>query len=321
MRARGVRVLVACALLPACAGDGKLLQKDPTQEHYQRILEAQRERKGADAQLEPARVPVASPEELVTRGDRLRREGDRREALKTYLEAVSRAPDSVTPRARIAYLHLQEDPERAVGIFSDVVTRDPKSLDGWLGLALARLALGDAKAALESVERARAQHPDSPQVIPVEALVRDQLGEHADAQRLWAKALETRPRDAALLNNLGLSYLSSGDFTGAAAAFERGLSVDPRSRVSHNNLGLALGRQGDYSGALASFRRAGPEGAALTNLGWVYHENGDYEGAIEQYMRALDAPGVDKLAVLRNLEAAETARRASPASASPDSGD
>jgi predicted Zn-dependent protease len=84
----------------------------------------------------------------VTRGDQLRDAGDRPEALKTYLAAVSRAPDSVTPRARIGYLHLQDDPERAAGIFSDVVARDPESLDGWLGLALARLALGDARAAL-----------------------------------------------------------------------------------------------------------------------------------------------------------------------------
>jgi hypothetical protein len=34
-------------------------------------------------------------------------------------------------------------------------------------------------------------------------------------------------------------------------------------------------------------------------------------------MRALDAPGVDEAAVLRNLEAAEAARLAGPASAEP----
>ena len=144
--------------------------------------------------------------------------------------------------------------------------------------------------------------------------MRDQLGEHADAQRLWARALTHRPTDATLINNQGLSYLASGDFTAAAGAFQRALSVDPTSAVSHNNLGLALGRQGDYGGALGSFRRAGPEGIALINLGYVYYLNGDPEGAIAQYMRALDAPGVDKLAALRNLEAAEAARRAVPAS-------
>jgi len=140
------------------------------------------------------------------------------------------------------------------------------------------------------------------------------------AQRLWARALEHRPTDAALLNNLGLSYLADGDFPAAAGAFQRALSVDPKSAVSHNNLGLALGRQGDYDDAFTSFRKAGSEGAALTNLGYVYHLNGDHEGAIAQYMRALDAPGVDKLAVLRNLEASEAARLATPASASPPSG-
>jgi Tfp pilus assembly protein PilF len=154
-------------------------------------------------------------------------------------------------------------------------------------------------------------------VIALEALVRDQRGEHADAQRLWARALEKRPEDAALLNNLGLSYLAAGDPSGAEGAFRGALRADPQNAVSQNNLGLALGLQGDYPGALAAFRRAGPEGAALTNLGWVHHLNGDPEGAIAQYMRALDAPGVDEAAVLRNLEAAEAARLSGPASAEP----
>jgi tetratricopeptide (TPR) repeat protein len=304
-----LRVLIATlfsTVLAGCAsGPGKLLAKDPTRDHYQRILENQRARRAADAeQLATPADDSAGPDELVARGDRLRQDGDRREALKSYLQAVSRAPESVTPRARIAYLHLQEDPRRAAGIFADVADRDPASLDGWLGLALARLALGDARGALE-------------RLVPMEALARDQRGEHADAQRLWARALEHRPGDAALLNNLGRSYLASGDFSGAEGAFRRALRVDPGSAVSCNNLGVAQGRQGDYAAALASFRRAGSEGAALTNLGWVYHENGDHESAIAQYLRALEAPGVDKLAVLRNLEVAEAARLASPASARP----
>ena len=315
-------VLFGCTLVLACAGGpGQALKSDPTADHYERILESQRARKAANANLGGAEQgAVASPEELVTRGDQLRKAGDRSQALKTYLEAVSRAPDSVTPRARIGYLHLQDDPQRAAGIFSDVVVRDPSSLDGWLGLALARLALEDTRAALEAVTRARSLAPDAPQVIPVDALLHDQQGDHAEAQRLWARALEHRPTDAALLNNLGLSYLADGDFPAAAGAFQRALSVDPKSAVSHNNLGLALGRQGDYDDAFTSFRKAGSEGAALTNLGYVYHLNGDHEGAIAQYMRALDAPGVDKLAVLRNLEASEAARLATPASASPPSG-
>lgn len=313
------RALIAAVLCAACAGGrAKMLDSDPTREHYERILETQRARRAADAdQLASAAGEAETPDQLIARGDQLRRSGERSAALRTYLQAVSHAPESIAPRARIGYLHLQEDPQRAAGIFEDVVERDPTSLDGWLGLALARLALGDAGAALQAVERARAAHPDAVQGMVVEALARDQRGEHADAQRLWAQALVQRPDDAALLNNLGLSYLSSGDFSGAEGAFRRALRVDPASPVSNNNLGLALGRQGDYAGALDAFRRAGPEGAALTNLGWVYHLNGDPDGAIAQYMRALDAPGVDKRAVLRNLEAAEATRRAAPASANP----
>jgi Flp pilus assembly protein TadD len=304
-----------------CAGGaGGALESDPTRDHYERILESQRARKAADAEqlAGPADAKqTASAEEWIARGDRQRHGASRADALRSYLQAVGRAPESATPRARIGYLHLQEDPQRAAQIFSDVVEREPQGSDGWLGLALAKLALGDFKSALHALERARSLSPEAPQLLPIEALLRDQQGNHADAQRLWARALEKRPGDAALLNNLGLSYLASGDFAGAEGAFRGALAIDAGNPISHNNLGLALGRQGDYAAALEAFRRAGPEGAALTNLGWVHHLNGDPEGAIEQYMRALDAPGVDKPQVLRNLEAAEAARLSAPANARP----
>jgi Flp pilus assembly protein TadD len=319
--ARGTLALLCLLAAGGCAGGGSpALQSDPTREHYERILESQRARKAADAEQLAAPADAeqtVSAEEWIARGDRQRRAVSRSEALRSYLQAVGRAPESATPRARIGYLHLQEDPERAAQIFSDVVEREPQQIDGWLGLALARLALGDFKAASRALEGARALEPDAPRLVPIEALLLDQQGKHPDAQRLWARALERRPGDAALLNNLGLSYLASGDFAGAAGAFRRALAVDAKNPISHNNLGLALGRQGDYAGALAAFRRAGPEGAALTNLGWVHHLNGDHEGAIAEYMRALEAPGVDKAQVLRNLEAAEMARLAAPASPNP----
>lgn len=313
--------LLGLIALCGCAGGaGRALEPDPTREHYERILESQRARKAADAEqlARPEQgKPDESADELIGRGDRQRHSSSRSEALRSYLQAVGKAPESATPRARIGYLHLQEDPQRAAEIFSDVVEREPAAIDGWLGLSLARMALGDPKAARRALERARTAAPDAPQLVPIEALLADQQGKHADAQRLWARALERRPADAALLNNLGLSYLAGGDYAGAEGAFRRALAADARSPVSQNNLGLALGRQGDYPGALAAFRRAGPEGAALTNLGWVHHLNGDYEGAIRQYLHALDAPGVDPEQVLRNLEAAEAARMGAPAGPRP----
>jgi Flp pilus assembly protein TadD len=300
-------LLVASGCAPMHLKDA--LRADPVAGHYDRILEAQRQRHEASA-AEIAPEKTATSDELIARGDRLRERGELSQALSAYLEAVSRTPEAAKPRCRIAFLHLDQDPARAASIFLDATRRDSTAVDAWLGLALAHTRLGSPDAASSALARARALAPDSLDVTTTEALVLDQRGEHAAAQTLYRSALEQRAGDSALLNNLGRSQLASGDFASAESSFRRALDADPENRATHNNLGIALGRQQRYEDARVAFLHAGTEGAALTNLGWVHQQNGDPDGAIELYVRALDAPGVDKPAVIANLQSAEADRRA-----------
>ena len=91
------------------------------------------------AALAEAAAPVElSFEELIRKGDQFRNSGDNAMALWNYLRAHKMDPDSRTPRERIGYLHLSEDPERSAAIFQDLVNEYPDAPGGYLGLGLAR---------------------------------------------------------------------------------------------------------------------------------------------------------------------------------------
>lgn len=52
----------------------------------------------------------------------------------------------------------------------------------------------------------------------------------------FARALELRPDDPRILNNLAVSYEALGRYDDARAAYERGLDLDPNDRALRGNL-------------------------------------------------------------------------------------
>ena len=127
----------------------------------------------------------------------------------------------------------------------------------------------------------------------------------------YRRAASLQPRGYEALNNLGVSYLRTGEFAAAAEALGNAARLAPRDPAVANNLGLALGRLERYAEALKAFRRAAnSDQAALNNLGYVHYLNGDYAGALEVYEQALLARGSSeqRLSVLRNLRRAKRAQ-------------
>ena len=94
-----------------------------------------------------------------------------------------------------------------------------------------------------------------------------------------------------MLNNLGMSRLSAGDYEGAAALFVRALEASPDLAAAETNLRLALALDGRYEEAVAGVGPAGlPD--ALNNAGYAALLRGDYANARRLFLRAIDAsPG------------------------------
>jgi len=132
-------------------------------------------------------------------------------------------------------------------------------------------------------------------------------GKYKEAVVAYEEANRYRPDDANILNELGMSLFSAGDYAGADPLYRRALAIDekavgpdhPDLATDLNNLAELLRTKGDYAGAEPLFRRAlavnekalGPEhphvATGLNNLAGLLKGRGDYAGAEPLYRRAL----------------------------------
>ena len=294
---RALAALPLLLALPGCAWLGPGAgQRD--------LYEARRARNAAE---DEAPRKAMTLEERLAEADRRLAEGRGGEAVWGYAKAARQAPADPTPRARIGFVEVSRNPERAEAIFAEIARDHPDSAEAHAGLGLARFAQNRLEPARESLARAVELDPESASSLYWLAVVCDLLGEPERARGLAERAHALSPQDAQIVNNLGVSYLTSQEFGKAEQAFRAAILLDPEDPALRNNLGLAVGRQGRYAEALAQFRRTGSEQAALNNLGYLYYLNGEHAQAIEQFERSLQLGGGDRLTVVKNLRAAQAA--------------
>ncbi|MFT4100290.1 MAG: PEP-CTERM system TPR-repeat protein PrsT [Burkholderiaceae bacterium] len=134
-----------------------------------------------------------------------------------------------------AALHAR-DPKSAAGYFDRSVSERPEVTGPRVGLALARLDLGDHKGGLSELETASNADPGSTQAdIPlIETLLRD---------RQWDKALaaidrleKKTPKSARAAQLRGIALMGKNDQAGARAAFEKAIALEPKFLTSYGNL-------------------------------------------------------------------------------------
>jgi Flp pilus assembly protein TadD len=297
LRGRWAALLAAALWLPGCAWFGPSAAQ-------REVIEARRARTSA---MEPAPARRKTVEERLAQADRLLSQGQQGSALWQYMQAHEADPKLAAPRARIGFLEVSRDPERAEAIFAEIVHDHPESAEAHAGLGLARFAQSRLEPARESLERAVELDPDSAQAAYWLAVVYDLLERPQDARRLTERAYALSPRDPQIVNSLGVAYLVAGEFARAEESFRGAILLEPDDPALHNNLGLAIGRQRRYRAALDEFLRAGTEQAAYNNLGYVHYLNGEPEKAIEHYEHSLQIGGGDRLTVVKNLRAAQAA--------------
>lgn len=105
----------------------------------------------------------------------------------------------------------------------------------------------------------RVQVPQTPdwKLLSAEAAVLDQTGNHARARSLYTQALQIKPDEPTLLNNLGLSHLLSNQLPEAEYNLRRAANLPGADSRVRQNLALVLGLQGKFQEA---------ESVALTEL-------------------------------------------------------
>lgn len=130
------------------------------------------------------------------------------------------------PIENLARLAVARDPgsrwvERAIDATSVVPA------NGWLDLALERMARKESAGAERAFRRAIALDPDEPLPYYHLGILLDMSGRTAEAARVYRELLRLEPENAGAWNNLGLFGLKLGDVALAREAYGRSRELSP----------------------------------------------------------------------------------------------
>jgi len=224
-------------------------------------------------------APPVGPAALAERGDRALATGDIAGAVAAFEKLVARAPSQV--EAKLALLEalraqVERDPsaskERAIELArrilkdarADQPTRERAeeietllrygAVAGEVTEARARLALGDAKAAVPLLEKAVAAQPAMEEAVYLLGLAyaAPEVNRRNDARAAWRRAAHVKEAHY----QLGLDAYEVGDLDEAERRLVGAVDLDGRYQAALYQLGLVLREAGKSAEAKRAWSRA-----------------------------------------------------------------
>jgi len=202
------------------------------------------------------------------------------------------------------YFAKQQDYERAIACYDQVLERIPESADAHVGKGSALIELKRFDEAINHFETALRLNPEFPDAENNLGNALAGTGKAATALPHYEKALLLKPKSAEVCYNIGNALLQMGNHTAAIELFEKSVQLQPDFAESHNNLGGLLFQAGRTEEALDHFRQYAtlrPQAAAAhANLGVVLSQTGHTAEAVQEYETALTVDPA-QVAALSNL--------------------
>ena len=200
--------------------------------------------------------------------------------------------DSVVVRLAAGRLNLVPGGyERAAEEFQRATQLDPANQEAWRGVARAYQEMpGHSGEAAAAFMKSIALQPGYYVPLNDFADFYRQLGNYAEAEKLWLRVAELAPARLESHANLGGLYGDMGRYADAERELVRALEIDPRSRAVLNNLGSLYQYMGRDDEAVRYFERARKVAAEthilMLNLGDSYRRLGRTNDADSAYRRA-----------------------------------
>jgi Flp pilus assembly protein TadD len=115
-------------------------------------------------------------------------------------------------------------------------------------------------------ERVLREDPRHPVAHHRLGVIADQNRDFATAERHYSAALETRPNDPDVLNDLGYCYVLQGRYPEGERTLRDAVALAPTHERALTNLGMLYGKIGDLDRAFAVLRLTGSEEEARAKL-------------------------------------------------------
>lgn len=139
--------------------------------------------------------------------------------------------------------------EQALAVMQQVAIAHPEDREVLAAFGKAQAAAGDLQPALDTIRRA--QTPDRPdwKLLSAEGAILDQMGRPDEARQRYRQALDLAPGEAAILSNLGMSYVLTNDLATAEDYLRKANALPTADSRIRQNLALVVGLQGRFAEA------------------------------------------------------------------------
>lgn len=278
----GIGLLAGCQV-------PKMLQEPFEQGVYEDILE--RQAQGMEVEdKELKELPAMTSTDYERLGDSYLVRGQFGLARAKYQKALDLNPSEWRLEYKIGVILLHQNaPGDALPYFRAMTARDPMNSRGWEGEGRALLAAKEHEGAETALKKAVRLDSGNWQAQLALGMLYDDLGQLDAALAAFQAALKVRPREASILNNLGVAYYLRKDYPKAIETLEMALhSAKPEDRKRiYNNLGRAYARSGAYPRAVDSFRRGSDLATAYNNVGVVLLEQDKPRDAVACFQKAI----------------------------------
>lgn len=217
----------------------------------------------------------ASPgQEALDRGVEWYRDGRFSDAMGAFHEATRRDPGLLKAWENLgwAYRRIGED-DQALGVWETVLKIDPDRVDiiNAIGSIFEDRRVWDR--ALARYEASVRAAPDQPQIRFRIAKIHEAMGHREQAARQYHAAelaylrhIETDPRDAESLADLGWATRKQGKTQQAINAWKQAVALDPDAEQLYRHLADAARDIGDAAGARIWYQKAWDAGPRLPHI-------------------------------------------------------
>jgi predicted O-linked N-acetylglucosamine transferase (SPINDLY family) len=165
-------------------------------------------------------------------------------------------------------LHQQGQLERAIGLYSQCVEREPERAEAYYKRANVLNGLGRLERALEDYDRAIRFNPTYAHAFCNRGSVLERLGRREEALASYDRAIELDPKDALTHYNRGSVLRDLKRYEEALASYEAAIGLNGDYAEAYVNRGSMLQELQRYEAGIESFERATALNPAIT-LGFL----------------------------------------------------